>query len=150
MLSNETIENVLNGRRAPHGTRWSCTVEDCENYRVGNGYCSKHYQRWKRYGDPLYVKIAERGTGSINVEGYRTFLVDGKRVREHRLVMAEHLGRELYPDEEVHHKNGIKDDNQIENLELWSTSHPRGQKVTDLIEHAKMILDRYSTVQFNN
>ena len=72
-----------------------------------------------------------------------------KYVQEHILVMEKKIGRYILPNETIHHKNGIKTDNRIENLELWSKNHLYGQRVEDLIKFAKEILSRYEGLMFS-
>lgn len=68
-------------------------------------------------------------------------------VKQHRYVMEQHLGRKLRTFENVHHKNGDRADNRLENLELCVSIQPKGQRVQDLIEHAEFILKTYKNEQ---
>jgi len=64
-------------------------------------------------------------------------------ILEHRWRMEQHLGRELLPGETVHHINGDRTDNRIENLELFSSRHGPGQRVTDKVAWAVELLQTY-------
>jgi hypothetical protein len=64
-------------------------------------------------------------------------------IHEHRLIMSNHIGRALMSHESVHHKNGDRTDNRLENLELWSSIQPSGQRILDKVEYAKEILKLY-------
>ena len=76
-------------------------------------------------------------------QGYVYTNRDGKKIGQHRYVMERILGRPLLPGENVHHINGVRDDNRPENLELRSKSQPSGQRVADKVEWAKQLLALY-------
>jgi len=126
--------------RNPDG---KCSVAGCGGKQRARGWCTFHYGRWQKYGDVRADVPRKKGTGYINKAGYRLIWHDGKQLMEHRVVMERILGRALLPDENVHHMNGIRLDNRPENLELWASSQPPGQRVVDLVAWAREIIDRY-------
>jgi predicted transglutaminase-like protease len=70
--------------------------------------------------------------------------VNGRKVREHRWIMEQVVGRDLTSDENVHHIDGNRSNNTLENLELWTTKQPKGQRVSDKIAYSLEILQRYA------
>jgi hypothetical protein len=118
-----------------------CRIDDCGRKVMGRKMCSMHWARWKRHGDPTFVT---QRTNNPSPDGYIRIMVNQKGMVQHRYIMEQHLGRPLLKEENVHHINGNRSDNRIENLELWNTRQPKGQRIPDKIEYAIEILKQYA------
>lgn len=155
------------GRKKPGKFLWECLC-DCgvtkivsgESLRSGTSSCgcsrkvpcpqkgkslygenSINRKAGKYYVKDGYIMLTGmRGYPNANKKGY---------VLEHVKVMADMLGRPLQPGENVHHKNGVRDDNRLENLELWSIKQPPGQRIDDCIPFWVAQLKQYAPEYLN-
>lgn len=133
-----------------------CDAPGCDRDSYERGYCSAHVQQVRRGKEPGEIMVKAPGEWSawgVHAQGYVTSrrTVNGKRVPrfQHRVVMEEHLGRPLVKGENVHHKNGNRQDNRLSNLELWNTRQPKGQRPEDKVEYAIEILRLYAPEKLN-
>jgi hypothetical protein len=127
--------------------RGTCFLLECFNPHYAFGYCNLHYNRIRDGVDiDLPKRKWTRATKFEEVDwylsndGYVVGYLNGRPIRQHRLIWELHHGRKLQRFENIHHKNGIRTDNRIENLELWTKPQPYGQRPEDLVD---WVLEHY-------
>lgn len=137
--------------------QWQCHLNRLNKFNKYPEFREKHRREEReRYRKKRGIKsdddllVAKAGSGCITKQGYKRLTKRGHpnaasrgAIFEHVYVMSEYLKRPLRKGETVHHKNGNRLDNRIENLELWSSSHPYGQRVEDKIKWCKEFLAQY-------
>ena len=128
------VEKKVGGRELRNGKSSSCGCYAKEQSGKRTGPNSAVWKGGRYITQAGYVLVKQNGHPNARHDGY---------INEHSLVMANHLDRPLTRDERVHHKDGNKQNNALSNLELWSSTHPSGQRPADLVAFAWKVIAKY-------
>ena len=134
---------VIQGKKNPrryYGILKTCPI--CkEKYFVSNGKVKRQTKKNGKYGTHRCFKKAN---GLWNESRYISVYVPNhpfcNYILEHRLVMEKHLERYLKEKEEVHHINGVRDDNKIKNLILFK-NHTEYMKFHKISKQSNLIIN---------
>ena len=130
-----------------------CKIDGCKNIlkKFDGRICQAHRSRFFRHGNydisPNWNNL-KKGTPLITKLGYLRININGKRILHHRYIIEQHIGRKLKKKERIHHINGIKTDNRIENLKLFK-NHSKHMKNSHSVMWYKR-KDRYSNKTIKN
>jgi hypothetical protein len=124
----------------------ACSVSECERTATAVGMCDYHYRQLHRRGGILSAHPIRQKRNGVHSKGYRYVTRGGKQVLEQRVVMERKIGRPLRDNENVHHLDGDRLNNDPSNLELWVKTQPSGQRVEDKIEAAIRLLKEYPEI----
>jgi hypothetical protein len=149
------IECGVRFNRQPSRAKYNNGHHLCSLECRSKWHSGKNHHMWKggiRLRKDGYIDIAS----SHVPDAYKPMIRSSQGVvMEHRLVMAQHVGRPLKSHEVVHHKNGIRDDNRIENLELHSAFEHMGitasenKEISRLKRENKALMRRIQELESN-
>lgn len=128
------VQKEIEAGALKSGKTKSCGCRSKDWHRLHTGSKNPNWKGGRIVDSCGYVLLYRPGHHRAKSNGY---------VREHILVMEEHIGRRLYSSENVHHINGDRTNNRPENLELWNTSQPAGQRVEDKLKWAEEMIKLY-------
>lgn len=101
----------------------TCKIDGCNKEAKAQYLCENHYIRMLKYGSPTApFRRRKNGDGSLRPDGYKIITESGNRIMEHRSLMEKALGRKLTNVEVIHHKDGNRLNNSIENLEVLTNA----------------------------